>query len=206
MSDSSTVTTTVDLIRHGEPAGGIRFRGHTDDPLSETGWAQMRAAIQGGSQWDAVISSPLLRCAEFAAALAASAGVPLETEERFKEIGFGEWEGRTPEELMQIDPDCLDQLWRDPAGFTPPGGEGLEAFAARVTASWNDTLARHAGKKILLVAHGGVNRVILCHTLQIPLQNMFRLDVPFAALSRIRILGIGADALPQLVSHGSRQA
>jgi alpha-ribazole phosphatase/probable phosphoglycerate mutase len=204
MSDSLVVT-TVDLIRHGEPVGGIRFRGHTDDPLSETGWAQMRAAIQGESQWQVVVSSPLLRCAEFAAELAAHAGVPLETEARFKEIGFGEWEGRTPEELMQSAPDCLDRLWRDPARYTPPGGEGLEAFAARVTASWNDTLARHAGKKILLVAHGGVNRVILCHVLQIPLQHMFRLVVPFAGLSRIRILGSGAEALPQLVFHGSPQ-
>lgn len=205
MSDTSIVT-TVDLIRHGEPAGGIRFRGHTDDPLSETGWAQMRAAVQGESQWQVVVSSPLLRCAEFAAELAARAGVPLETEARFKEIGFGEWEGRTPEELMHSAPDCLDRLWRDPAGYTPPGGERLEAFAARVTASWNDTLARHAGKKILLVAHGGVNRVILCHALQIPLQYMFRLEVPFAGLSRIRILGSGAEALPQLVFHGSPQS
>lgn len=204
MSDTPIVT-TVDLIRHGEPVGGARFRGHTDDPLSELGWAQMRAAIQGEYQWQVVVSSPLLRCVEFAAELAASSGAPLETEVRFKEIGFGEWEGRTPEELMRVAPDCLDQLWRDPAGFTPPGGEGLEAFAARVTASWNDTLARHAGKKILLVAHGGVNRVILCHALQIPLQNMFRLDVPFAALSRIRILGSGTEALPQLLFHGSPQ-
>lgn len=204
MSDAPIVT-TVDLIRHGEPAGGSRFRGHTDDPLSATGWAQMRAAVQGEGQWQVVVSSPLLRCAEFAAELAARAGVPLETEARFKEIGFGEWEGRTPEELMQSDPDCLDRLWRDPAGYTPPGGEGLEAFAARVTASWNDTLARHAGKKILLVGHGGVNRVILCHALQIPLRNMFRLDVPFAALSRLRVLGSGTEALPQLVFHGNSQ-
>lgn len=198
-------STLVDLLRHGEPVGGVKFRGHTDDPLSEQGWEQMRAAVKDESQWQVVVSSPLLRCAEFAAELAARAAVPLETEARFKEIGFGEWEGRTPEELMQSDPDHLDRLWRDPARNTPPGGEGLEAFAARVTASWNDTLARHAGKKILLVAHGGVNRVILCHALQIPLQNMFRLEVPFAGLSRIRVLGTGSEALPQLVFHGSQQ-
>jgi len=199
-------STLIDLLRHGEPRGGAKFRGHTDDPLSETGWTQMRAAVQGESPWQVVVSSPLLRCAEFAAELAARAGVPLETEDRFKEIGFGEWEGRTSEELMQSAPDCLDLFWRDPARYTPPGGEALAAFAARVTASWSDTLARHAGKKILLVAHGGVNRVILCHVLQIPLQNMFRLQVPFAGRSRIRILGGGAEALPQLVFHGSPQS
>jgi alpha-ribazole phosphatase/probable phosphoglycerate mutase len=202
----TAMVTTIDLIRHGEPVGGARFRGHTDDPLSATGWAQMRAAVQGESPWQVVVSSPLLRCAEFAAEFAARAGVPLETETGFKEIGFGEWEGRTSEELMQEDPDCLDRLWRDPAGYTPPGGEGLETFTTRVTASWNDTLARHAGKHILLVAHGGVNRVILCHALQIPLQHMFRLQVPFAGMSRVRVLGSGSEALPQLVFHGSPQA
>lgn len=202
----TAMVTTIDLIRHGEPVGGARFRGHTDDPLSATGWAQMRVAVQGESPWQVVVSSPLLRCAEFATELAARAGVPLETEKGFKEIGFGEWEGRTSEELMQEDPDCLDRLWRDPAGYTPPGGEGLETFAARVTASWNDTLARHAGKHVLLVAHGGVNRVILCLALQIPLQHMFRLQVPFAGMSRVRVLGSGSEALPQLVSHGSPQA
>lgn len=199
-------STLIDLLRHGEPLGGAKFRGYTDDPLSETGWTQMRAAVQGESPWQVVVSSPLLRCAEFAAELAERAGIPLETEADFKEIGFGEWEGRTAEELMQSAPDCLDLFWRDPARYTPPGGEALAAFAARVTASWSDTLARHAGKKILLVAHGGVNRVILCHVLQIPLQNMFRLQVPFAGMSRIRILGGGAEALPQLVSHGSSQS
>lgn len=202
----TAMVTTVDLIRHGEPVGGARFRGHTDDPLSETGWAQMRAAVQGENPWQVVVSSPLLRCAEFAAELAASADVPLETVAGFREIGFGEWEGRTSEELMQSAPDRLDRFWRDPARYTPPGGEALEAFAARVTASWIDTLARHTGKKILLVAHGGVNRVILCHVLKIPLQNMFRLQVPFAGMSRVRILGSGSEALPQLVFHGSPQA
>ena len=197
------MTTIIDLIRHGEPRGGTKFRGHTDDPLSEQGWAQMRAAVRQEERWDVMVTSPLLRCAEFAAELAASLGLPLETEARFKEIGFGEWEGRTPEELMQRDPDCLDRLWRDPARHTPPGGECLDAFAARVTDGWNELLACHAGKKILVVAHGGVNRMILCHALQIPIHNLFRLDVPFAGLSRIRVLGGGAEAFPQLVFHGS---
>ncbi|PWB51672.1 MAG: histidine phosphatase family protein, partial [Nitrosomonadales bacterium] len=183
-----------------------RFRGHTDDPLSETGWKQMRAAVQGGSLWQTVVSSPLLRCAGFAAELAAGAGIPLETDERLREIGFGAWEGRSPEELMQDDPGCVDRLWRDPAGFTPPGGEGLAAFAARVAEGWNDLLLRHAGKHILVVAHGGVNRVILCQALQIPVHNMFCLDVPHAGRSRIRVLGSGAGTLTQLVFHGNPQA
>jgi Fructose-2,6-bisphosphatase len=63
-------TTIFDLIRHGEPAGGQMYRGHKDDPLSEQGWQQMRNAITGDDKWDHILSSPLLRCREFAAELA----------------------------------------------------------------------------------------------------------------------------------------
>ncbi len=195
--------TLIDLLRHGEPVGGVKFRGHTDDPLSEQGWAQMRAAVRDGEGWERVVCSPLLRCAEFAQELAARLGLPCETEPRFREIGFGDWEGRSIEEIRQSNPEQLDRLWRDPARNTPPGGEALEEFAARVTAGWNDLLARHVGQKILLVGHGGVNRVILCQVLQIPIHNLFRVEVPFAGRSRVRVLGSGAEALPLLVFHGN---
>ncbi len=80
---NSSPTTTVDLLRHGEPAGGRKFRGSVDDPLSELGWQQMRAAAQaaeagGEATWDRVISSPLLRSGEFAAELATQRNLPIE--------------------------------------------------------------------------------------------------------------------------------
>jgi len=57
------VTTTLDLMRHGEPVGGRRYRGQIDDPLSEKGWAQMQAAVGEKVPWTRVVSSPLLRVA-----------------------------------------------------------------------------------------------------------------------------------------------
>lgn len=203
MAEASS--TLIDLLRHGEPEGGTKFRGYTDDPLSEQGWAQMRAAVQPEEQWDVMVTSPLLRCAEFAAEIAERIGVPLETDARFQEIGFGEWEGRTYDELHLSEPGRLDLFLRDPARHTPPGGEKLDDFIERVTAAWLELLARHDGKRILLVAHGGVNRVILCHALQIPTQNLFRLEVKFAGRSRLRVLGGGDESFPQLVFHGSPQ-
>ncbi|MFO8155736.1 MAG: histidine phosphatase family protein, partial [Thiohalospira sp.] len=89
--------TTVDLLRHGEPEGGRRYRGQSDDPLSATGWQQMQAAVAGATPWQRVISSPLSRCRVFAETLAAERGLPLEVEADFREIGFGEWEGQSPE-------------------------------------------------------------------------------------------------------------
>ena len=89
--------TTIDLIRHGEPVGGSKYRGQTDDPLSEKGWAQMRAALVGHQPWEVVVTSPLVRCRAFAEELAARLALPLEVDARLMEIGFGEWEGRTAE-------------------------------------------------------------------------------------------------------------
>ena len=56
--------TTLDYLRHGQPTGGSRYRGHgVDDPLSELGWEQMRGTTEGIDDWQAVISSPMQRCA-----------------------------------------------------------------------------------------------------------------------------------------------
>ena len=70
MTNNQNTTAFFDLIRHGEPAGGPMFRGSKDDPLSDTGWQQMNAAIRDDDQWDVIITSPLLRCRLFAEQLA----------------------------------------------------------------------------------------------------------------------------------------
>ena len=121
-------TPPVDLMRHGEPVGGRRYRGHLDDPLSDKGWRQMRAAVGEHHPWDAVVSSPLCRCADFGAELAQRHGLPLQIEPRFKEIGFGAWEGRSADELQAQDPLCLWRFYDDPLNNTPPGAEPLAAF------------------------------------------------------------------------------
>ena len=86
--------TIVDLLRHGEPEGGQMFRGAVDDPLSPRGWDQMRTAVGDYREWDAIVSSPLVRCAAFAGELAERLDRPLEIVREFSEISFGVWEGR----------------------------------------------------------------------------------------------------------------
>ena len=67
----------IDLLRHGQPDGGDRFRGVRDDPLSETGWQQMRTSVNEMASWDVVVTSPLRRCADFAAELCERHGITL---------------------------------------------------------------------------------------------------------------------------------
>ena len=89
------MTTTVDMIRHGEPIGGRKYRGQIDDPLSDKGWQQMRDAVADHCPWDSIISSPLLRCAEFANELAERHKLTVTFAPEFMEIGFGSWEGNS---------------------------------------------------------------------------------------------------------------
>lgn len=195
--------TIIDLIRHGEPVGGRKYRGQLDDPLSATGWRQMRDAVGGHVPWDAIISSPLRRCAEFARELARCQGLALIEDGRLAEIGFGEWEGQSAAELLAHNPDILLRFWRDPVNNTPPGAESLTAFRERVLAAWRDLIEVHAGKHVLVVGHAGVVRMVLHHVLGTPLDRLFRIDVANAGITRVRVEGDGAQALPVLVFHGA---
>ncbi|WP_440996368.1 histidine phosphatase family protein [Arhodomonas sp. SL1] len=191
----------VDLIRHGMPVGGQRYRGHRDDPLSEQGWRQMWAAVGDAAPWDLVVTSPLTRCRAFAESLAARHAIRLVVEPRFAEISFGEWEGRTVTEILAQSPEQLSGYWADPVAGTPPGGESLEAFRGRLLAGWEALLARDC-RRALLVGHGGLIRVLTAALLDMPLAAALRLEVPNAALTRFRVQSdINGRVSPSLVYH-----
>lgn len=179
--------TRIDLLRHGEPVGGRRYRGQSDDPLSHKGWVQMRSAVSGARPWQAIVSSPLARCSAFARWLAEETGLPLHFDERFKEVGFGAWEGKTAEELQREDADCVFAFKCDPVGRRPSGAEPLQEFHARVAAAYEDLLAAHAGGHVLVVAHAGVMRMVLCRVLGLPVAHAYRLNVASAAMARIKV-------------------
>lgn len=182
-----TTKTTIDLLRHGEPVGGKRYRGQLDDPLSERGWGEMKFAVSAETPWEAIISSPLRRCSEFACYLSEQLSLPLDIDERFKEVGFGTWEGLTRDQLRANDKDILKRFYRDPANNRPEGAEPLATFNSRVNNAYTDAVHKHQGKHILIIAHAGVIRSILTQTLAAPINTMYRLSIETARLSRIQI-------------------
>ena len=197
MSDQPTI---IDIIRHGEPVGGSRYRGQIDDPLSDKGWQQMRAAVAGRSEWQHIVSSDLSRCAEFAREVADNLGVGLELNPRFREVGFGSWEGKSAKQLLEEDPEGTAAFWRDPINNPPPGAEPLPAFQQRIVSAWNELIAQHEGKHLLLVGHAGMMRILLLNALSLPLESFYRFDPRNASIVRVRIdTGRYGEAFHQLV-------
>lgn len=191
----------VDLIRHGEPVGGRRYRGQIDDPLSDKGWSQMWSAVEVTQNWEVIVTSSLSRCSEFAYALGQRLDLSVYEEQRFKEIGFGEWEGHTAAEICADDPDRLLKFFRDPVHFRPAGAEPLDDFSSRVQSAWDEMLQRFSGQHVLIVAHAGVIRAVTALVLGIPIAHMFRLQVGNAGVSRFQI---DSDRPPVLVMHNAR--
>lgn len=201
MITDERITTLVDLMRHGEPVGGARYRGQMDDPLSHTGWQEMRKAIGNKRPWEVIISSPLGRCLAFARELSEESRIPLEIDERLKEIGFGEWQGKTREEITRFDPGVVQRFSRDPTTYRPDGAEGLAEFRHRVVEACGDLLERHSGRHLLLICHAGIIRMVLAHILEIPLSNLFRIKIGSACITRVEFAEQGDEFLGQLIFH-----
>jgi alpha-ribazole phosphatase len=176
--------TKIDVIRHGEPEGGRRYRGYgVNDPLTEKGWQQMWASMPEQPGWDVIVSSPLSRCLDFAQALAAKTGATCIVKEDLKEIGFGVWEGLTPEEILAKDSQALDHFYADPVHNRPEGAEDLDAFSQRVWQAYLAIADAHKDKHILIVGHAGVVRAITANVLNMSLDDVYsKLSVDYAAI------------------------
>lgn len=179
--------TIIDLIRHGEPVGGRMIRGRgVDHPLSEIGWQQMRAALGDSGPWDQIVTSPMARCRPFALELAGRHRLPLIVEPHLHEIDMGTWQGRRPHEVAAEAPESFGAFRADPVRYRPPGGETLEALAARVGRVYDRLVASFAGRRLLIVCHAGVTRATLGYALRASPGVWYRLRIDYAGICRVR--------------------
>ncbi|TNB97856.1 alpha-ribazole phosphatase family protein [Pseudomonas jessenii] len=186
------MTLRLDLLRHGETELGGGLRGSLDDALTEKGWAQMRAAVVAGGPWDRLISSPLQRCARFAAELGEQLNLPVQLETDLQELHFGVWEGQSAAALMETDAEALGLFWADPYSFTPPQGEPVSDFAARVLGAVARLHQANAGERVLLISHGGVMRLLLAQARGLPREQLLNVEVAHAALFALSVEADGA--------------
>ncbi len=181
----------VDLLRHGEVEGKVsiaRGRG-TDVPLTENGWGQMKAVtdvLVREGKLTAAASSPVPRCADFAAHFSEQNEISLQIVENMAEIDFGDWEGKSAEEIR--DKELLSRFMENPDGVGIPGGESFNEFAQRIIDAWELWLADASGEHRLLIAHGLVIRILLAHLTGLPLSHVWRLVLPYGSWSRVTLL------------------
>jgi alpha-ribazole phosphatase len=180
--------TRIFLLRHGEinPGPGPTFVGQRDLPLTEEGIRQAewwRAALKE-IEFSAVYCSDLQRCVQTAQIVAGPGRPPLEYTPQFREIRLGEWEGVPVNEIRTRFPDDWRDRYANLGRYVVPGGESFADLGARVIPMFEKLAAASKGD-VLITAHSGVNRVILCHTLGAPVDNIIRISQDYACLNVI---------------------
>jgi broad specificity phosphatase PhoE len=150
----------------------------------------------------AVYTSNLSRAVRSAGIIAEPFGLkPVEITD-LRERSFGLWEGMTFTEIKEKYPEEFEAWANDPLKYSPIKGESTVDVKDRIIPTITKILDSHKGDNIAVVAHGGVNRIILCHVLGIPLENIFRIEQDYAAVNIIEFW----DRYPvvKLINGGQR--
>jgi broad specificity phosphatase PhoE len=178
------------LIRHGETDWNKerRLQGHSDIPLNEFGreLAVETAKSLAGLPFDRAFSSPLKRAYETAQILLAGRNVPLETDERLIEMGFGDCEGGAFDRPKTDAEHPLHDFFCRPQCFCPRGGaESFQEVMARGQAFLRERIVplEESCSRILIVAHGAFNRCLLSAVGPIPLEKFWEIGLPNCAAS-----------------------
>ena len=205
---------TVYLLRHGDsrPDTVRRFVGRSDGPLNETGRAQAEFWRRGLARipFSRICCSDLQRSVETARIIGRRIKAPLTILPGLVEIDLGSWDGMPVSEVRRLFPGEYDRRGANLAGYRPPGGESFSDLSARVVPAFED-LVRHSAGNLLVVGHAGVNRVILCHLLGMPLTNLFRLEQGYGCLNVLefaqnthRVAGLNIQAEINTHFHACR--
>lgn len=185
------------LARHGETTwnSDLRYQGQQDIPLSERGREQAEALARRlrGAQLDAAYASDLQRAYQTAEIVCGSRGLAVARLPALREAHFGAWEGLTYAEAAARWPDIARQRRVDPAAARPPGGETLGEVQVRSLAALAKIERAHApDATLLLAAHGGVLRALLCAFLRLDLRAAWQLRLDNCGLTIVETYPEGA--------------
>ena len=181
--------TRLHLVRHGEVEGfeEKRYNGQSDVNLTAKGAAQLGFLQMRIRKLPiaAFYCSDLTRCVEGAKLLAAGYQLqPVEMPD-LREIDAGDWQGMTWDEILKKHPKLWKRRLKDIANIPFPNGENLLDVAKRVRPVIQELTERHQGEEIVVVAHGGVNRIILLDAIGAPLESLFSIEQDFGCLNSI---------------------
>jgi probable phosphoglycerate mutase len=183
---------TFVLLRHGEtpltPQKRFSGSGGTDPSLSDIGREQARRAAEALAERGTIqhiLTSPLTRTRQTAAAVAERLGIEVTVEDGLIETDFGAWEGLTFGEVRERYPDDLNTWLSDPEAEPTGGGESFAATATRIAATRDKLVAAYAGRTVLLVTHVTPIKTFVRLALGAPPESLFRMELSAASLSAV---------------------
>ena len=167
------------LVRHGQTRANLehRWQGHTDGELTDEGRRQAKAVAGALPATDALYTSPLSRAHDTARAVAEDHGMEPVIHDDLKEIGFGEWESFTFEEIMVRDAADLERLRNGEDIARGRTGETFLGVRARMNATLEGIAATHAEGTVAVVSHGGALRAFVTGLLDMHFRDRFRLGL-----------------------------
>jgi broad specificity phosphatase PhoE len=168
------------LVRHGaiDAYYDRRYAGRIDVPLNDPWRAEAEPLVRFVRAHNPTqfYCSPLLRARQtFELLTPKNAAWPMTLDDDLREVDFGNWEGRTWDEVAAEQPETTSAWWEFRDDFAFPGGESIAGFAERTRqAAWR--LAADPAEVVLAVTHGGAIRMILCHLLGLPVRNFLKFN------------------------------
>ncbi len=182
--------TSIYLVRHGQTAWNKEeiFRGRTDVPLDETGLKQAELVGEYFKELKihSIYSSPLSRAWQTAERIARIHHLKVQPLEGIMDMSFGNWEGRSHQEIRESDPETYRQWREEPHLVRLPGGETLEDVRRRAMASLQEVLEKHPEETLVFVSHRVVNKVLLCGILGIDNSHFWQIAQDTAAVNLIQ--------------------
>ncbi len=192
--------TKLILVRHGQSLGNAQrfFQGQMDTPLTDLGREQARALAKRlkGYGISTIYTSDLSRAFETAKIVGKEIGVDPIPDRRLREIDLGGWSGLTRDEVIARYPEEWKR-WSEGKDIYHAGGESFGQFWERVREAINEIIEKHRGETVLIVAHGGVTRILVSKLLGLGFREMFT-DLPPMANTGITEIVINGDEVKVL--------
>jgi len=189
---SAEIPTFIYFIRHGEtvltPTRKFSGTGSLDPELMQDGLDQAdlvaEEAVKLGA--DVLIASPLKRTTQTAQAIARTTGLEIIFDESWYELSFGDWDGKSIEEVKAEDPDAY-QAWLNSTAYAPGGGESYDDASIRIEEALEKLVAQYPGKKVIVVTHNGVIKTAIKLAMGAPAEAVFHVDATPCSISSISI-------------------
>ncbi len=193
--------TQIFLLRHGHvenPSGC--FYSQQDIPLSKQGKQESHevANLLKSIPFKAIFTSDLSRTLYLAELLAKPRNLMPKKRAELREVDFGKWSGLTWSQIESKYPGQILERFKNLETYRPPGGENMADVKKRSLLIFDEILKKYQGNSVAIVAHAGINRIILAYFLNMPIQNCFRLGQDYGCINKIVIFPDGQAVLEML--------